>query len=61
MAKIAVWQQVGNFAPVRVRYCRSEKEAQQVIRLYEIQDRYEANVEGYGFPHGLPEYFYGKV
>ena len=57
MKKIKVYSKVGNFKEQLITTCRTEEEARRIIERYERQDRYERDVEGYGFPYGIPEYF----
>ena len=53
---VNIYTQVGDFEPVFLEKVL-ETDAQAIINRYERADRYEAEVEGYGFPYGLPNYF----
>lgn len=55
--KVNVYSKVGNFKAQLITTCKNQSEANKLIERYERQDRYERDVEGYGFPHGMPEYF----
>lgn len=55
--KTKVMMQVGDYAPVFLTSFKCLSEAEAYIRIQERHDKYEQDVEGYGFPHGLPKYF----
>ena len=40
---------------VKLETCRNEEEAKARIARYEREDQQEIR-EGYGFPHGIPQY-----
>ena len=56
----SIYQQIGDFSPVKVETFRSESEALAKVRIYIRQDKYEHEVGGYGFPYGYPQYYVEK-
>lgn len=40
---------------------KSEEDAKLRVRTYERMDRYERDVEKYGFPYGMPKYEVRRV
>lgn len=40
---------------------KSEESAKMRVRTYERMDRYERDVEKYGFPYGMPKYEVRRV
>ena len=59
MKKVNVYMQVADFKPVFFEKV-PEATVEQYIKAREREDRYEHEVEGYGFPHGYPKYFVAK-
>lgn len=55
--RFSVYQQVADFKPVKVETFRTAEQAQARVRTYERQDKYDVQVSGYTFPHGMPKYF----
>ena len=56
---VKVYMQVADYQPVFLEKV-AETEAEAYINLCEKKDRYEHEVEGYGFPYGYPKYFVAK-
>lgn len=55
--KVAIYIKLEDIAePIKLETCKDRETAEAKIRRYERQDRYEVEVEGYGFPHGIPKY-----
>ena len=56
MKRYSIYTQVEGHEPKYLESYTSEEKALARVRTYERKDRYEVEVEGYGFPYGLPKY-----
>lgn len=52
--KVEIWSKVGEYPSRYLETVKNQESAEALVRMYERQDRYERDVEGYTNP--LPSY-----